>query len=194
MLVRGGSLEAGMSQYLIDQICRYSQHQVRLNTRKAGRRRSTPSKRSPCSANGIEQTQAAAGLFVFIGACPTRTSSKASYADKRGFILTGPDLSGRRRPASLLATRARSVTSGDERAGDLRRRGRAGQCDPAGRIGGRAGRRGRQFHPQVPRNGVNTVQRLRTVPSSRSCPIEDLERLSVGIEEVHAPCRSGAVL
>ncbi|MDR9451120.1 MAG: cyclic nucleotide-binding domain-containing protein, partial [Acidimicrobiia bacterium] len=39
---------------------------------------------------------------------------------------------------------------------------------------------------------MNTVQRLRTVPLFSELPTEDLERLSVGIEEVHLP--AGALL
>jgi thioredoxin reductase (NADPH) len=95
VLVRGNSLEAGMSQYLIDQIRLTSNIGVRLDTeviRTAGDghlQEITIRNRT----DGTEETHEAAGLFIFIGARPHSDFVGDVVArDRQGFILTGPDL------------------------------------------------------------------------------------------------------
>ena len=95
VLVRGETLEAGMSQYLIDQIQATSNIDVRLNTeviRVAGDghlQEITMHNR----ADDTQETREAAGLFIFIGARPHSDFVQNVVAqDRRGFILTGPDL------------------------------------------------------------------------------------------------------
>jgi len=104
VLVRGESLEAGMSQYLIDQIAATPNISVRLNTEVArvagGEHLEEITLRN--RADGTEETQDAAGLFIFIGARPHSDFVQGIVErDKRGFILTGSDLliDGARHPS-----------------------------------------------------------------------------------------------
>lgn len=95
ILVRGDSLEKGMSQYLVDQIHSTPNIRVWLNTscveaRGSGRLEYVVVKNS---VTGDTQTLPAAALFIFIGAEPrTDWVANALERDKQGFILTGPDL------------------------------------------------------------------------------------------------------
>ncbi len=134
VLVRGSSLEAGMSQYLIDQIAATSNIEVRLNTevsqvageghlQEIGLRN---------LADGTEETREAAGLFIFIGARPHSDFVRnVVECDRRGFVLTGPDLllDGHRHPSwpldrdpYLLETSVPGIfAAGDVRANVIRR-------------------------------------------------------------------------
>jgi thioredoxin reductase (NADPH) len=94
MLVRGPSLEASMSQYLIDQIASNDRIEVRTRTRivgASGTERLTAI--TLMDADGRCTMEEASSLFVFIGAAP-RTDWLAGTVqrDARGFILTGSDL------------------------------------------------------------------------------------------------------
>ena len=94
LLVRGESLEASMSQYLIDQIAATPQITVRTRSGVVG----VHGERSLEAitirdAAGQEETVPAGALFIFIGAIP-RTEWVAGMVerDEHGFILSGPDL------------------------------------------------------------------------------------------------------
>jgi thioredoxin reductase (NADPH) len=95
MLVRGNSLAAGMSQYLIEQIRQTPNIHVELNsqvTEAFGTER-LEAISILCSTSGETQTVPAASLFIFIGAAPqTDWLHGAVERDERGFILTGSDL------------------------------------------------------------------------------------------------------
>jgi len=95
MVVRGPSLEAGMSSYLVERIVAAPNVEVRLRSTVTG-----------CDGDGhlewltlTDQDTAAAErvpatwLFVFIGATP-RTDWLGSRVvrDEHGFVVTGPDL------------------------------------------------------------------------------------------------------
>ena len=95
MLVRGGSLEAKMSQYLVDRIYETENIEVRLQhevTACQGDGRLdtlTLRDRSTNEENDVPATW----LFVFIGAVPRTEWIKDLVAvDDQGFVLTGPDL------------------------------------------------------------------------------------------------------
>lgn len=95
MLVRGDSLSAKMSHYLVDRIESTENIEVRLNTEVVGCRGST-------RLEGLElRERGAAGpesvpaeyLFAFLGAAPgTEWLSDLVACDDRGFILTGQAL------------------------------------------------------------------------------------------------------
>ena len=134
VLVRGASLEAQMSQYLIDQIAGTPNIRVLLNTQIAGvsgeGRLEAITLRS--RLDGTEQTLDASGLFIFIGAVPHSDFVEGVVErDKRGFILTGTDLmvDGARHPAwpldrdpFLLETSVPGIfAAGDVRANVIRR-------------------------------------------------------------------------
>jgi len=95
MLVRGKSLEASMSQYLIDQIRKTENIQVELNSRIVevfGQER-LEGISIECSTTGDVQKAQANSLFVFIGAAPgTEWLAGVVERDEKGFVLSGPDL------------------------------------------------------------------------------------------------------
>jgi thioredoxin reductase (NADPH) len=95
MLVRGASLSATMSQYLIDQIKRTPNIQVETHARVVevhGQER-LEAISIHCGDSNETDRVAANSLYVFIGAEP-RTDWLAGVVerDERGFILTGADL------------------------------------------------------------------------------------------------------
>jgi len=134
MLVRGNSLAASMSQYLIDQIKQTANIQVQFRSRVGevhGESR-LEAISIHCGDSGQIDRVAASALFIFIGAMP-RTDWLAGVIerDERGFILTGPDFSREdRRPKgwvldrdpSLLETNVPGVFAvGDVRHGSVKR-------------------------------------------------------------------------
>lgn len=95
MLVRSSSLEAGMSQYLVDQINSTENIEVVLRTEvieAMGEERLEKIKVKHLDSQEIE-TLPAAAMFIFIGAVPpTDLVSGLVDRDRAGFIVTGPDL------------------------------------------------------------------------------------------------------
>ena len=95
MLVRGGSLEAGMSQYLIDQIRKTQNIHVELNSQviEAFGELHLEAISIHCSTTGDAQRVSTNSLFIFIGAQPgTEWLDGVVERDEKGFVLTGPDL------------------------------------------------------------------------------------------------------
>ena len=96
LVVRGDSLERGMSHYLIEQLQAHGQRLDAPLHRGRRRRTATSIWRPDPAAPAIRRDRAGRGqpLFVFIGAQP-RTDWLAGVLerDERGFLLTGPDLS-----------------------------------------------------------------------------------------------------
>ena len=134
MLVRGPSLAATMSQYLIDQIQKTENIQVECRTRVTAVQGDTRlrSISITCDASGQTQTVPTNGLFIFIGAEPrTQWLEGVVERDARGFVLTGPDLvrDGKRprgwqldRDPGLLETNVPGIFAiGDVRHGSIKR-------------------------------------------------------------------------
>ena len=133
LLVRGDSLEKGMSQYLVDEIGRRENIKVRLNSSVArvGGEESLETVTIRDAVSGEEETVPAAGIFVFIGAQPgTGWLDGVVRRDGRGFILAGPDLSAGGRPKGwsldrdpyLLETSVPGIfVAGDVRHGSVKR-------------------------------------------------------------------------
>jgi thioredoxin reductase (NADPH) len=95
MLVRGPSLAASMSHYLIEQIEANPAIEVRTCTEvvaaEGGDHLEELTLRD--RNTGAEETVEASWLFVFIGAAPRTDWLDGVVArDGRGFVLTGPDL------------------------------------------------------------------------------------------------------
>ena len=98
LLVRGASLAAGMSDYLVRQIQATPSVAVRLGTRVVGGRGDTR-----LEGLVLEDEQArnaevsAAAVFILIGAKPqTERLAQALSLDKDGFVLTGGTYPARR--------------------------------------------------------------------------------------------------
>jgi thioredoxin reductase (NADPH) len=134
MLVRGSSLQKGMSQYLVDQINATKNIEVQMRasvTEVIGTNRLEALVIKDNDTGDIETVPAAA-LFVFIGAKP-HSGFVADVVERNeaGFILTGPDLirTGRRpknwrlnRDPFLLETSVPGIFAvGDVRQGAIRR-------------------------------------------------------------------------
>ncbi|MEO8391922.1 MAG: FAD-dependent oxidoreductase [Chloroflexota bacterium] len=95
MIVRGGSLNASMSDYLVKEIEAADNIEVRLHTRIVDGGGNPRLKALVLQEISSEETETvpAAALFVLIGAQPHTTWLPASILrDPRGFLLTGPDL------------------------------------------------------------------------------------------------------
>ncbi len=134
MLVRGPSLSATMSQYLIDQIQKTENIRVECRSRVTevygdDRLRSIS---VACEASGNIDTLPASSLFIFIGAEPrTEWLDGVIERDSRGFVLTGPDLVHDGKPPKgwpldrdpgLLETNVPGVFAvGDVRHGSIKR-------------------------------------------------------------------------
>ncbi|MBV9885419.1 MAG: FAD-dependent oxidoreductase, partial [Acidobacteria bacterium] len=134
MLVRGESLAATMSHYLIEQIEKTSNIEVWTQsavTDVHGEQRleAITVKRGSASA---PHKIPATSLFIFIGALPrTEWLGNTIERDERGFILTGPDLlhDGKRpatwtldRDPGLLETSVPGIFAvGDVRHGSVKR-------------------------------------------------------------------------
>jgi thioredoxin reductase (NADPH) len=102
MLVRGSSLEKSMSYYLIRQIADIANISVRTCTEviEASGEDHLEHLTLRDTAQGTTETVDAQLLFLFIGAAPlTGWLDGVVVRDRRGFVVTGPDLSaGGERP------------------------------------------------------------------------------------------------
>lgn len=95
VLVRGSSLEAGMSQYLVDQIRATPNISVRLGTEvvDAGGEGRLERLTIRDRASGHDEVVDAFGLFIFVGAAPhSGFLDGVIMRTRHGFIPTGPDL------------------------------------------------------------------------------------------------------
>jgi thioredoxin reductase (NADPH) len=96
MLIRGDSLESGMSQYLVDQIREQPNIEVLLGTVvvQVGGEEKLEQLTLESRASGQVETVPAAALFVFIGAMPhTELVADVVERTEQGFVLTGRGLS-----------------------------------------------------------------------------------------------------
>jgi len=134
ILVRGDSLSATMSQYLIDQIKETPNIQLWTHASVAEVHGDTHLEEISvlCSDTSKIERVPASSMFIFIGALPrTDWLGDAIARDDRGFILTGPDLmQGGGRPKKwtldrdpfLLETSVPGVFAvGDVRHGSVKR-------------------------------------------------------------------------
>jgi thioredoxin reductase (NADPH) len=134
MLVRGESLAATMSHYLIEQIEKTPNIEVWTKTNLVGVRGETrlTGITVQCQTDKTLQELPATSVFIFIGALPrTEWLGNLIERDERGFVLSGPDLlRNGKRPASwtldrdpgLLETNVPGIfVVGDVRHGSVKR-------------------------------------------------------------------------
>ena len=134
MLVRADGLERSMSHYLIRQIRDTGNIQVRPNTSLVGASGTDHLERLRLcdTGDGTVEEVKAGYLFVFIGAAPcTEWLDGVVERDRKGFVVTGPDLlAGGRRPRGwpldrdpyyLEASVPGVFAAGDARANSVKR-------------------------------------------------------------------------
>jgi thioredoxin reductase (NADPH) len=131
MLVRGPSLTATMSTYLIDQIEAIDNIEVHTCTEVVGCKGSDHLERATLRNNATGETREVSTewMFVFIGAAPRTDWLPADLLrDERGFVLTGPDLRGKppgwtldREPYHLETSMPGVFAAGDVRAESVKR-------------------------------------------------------------------------
>ncbi len=130
LLIRAAAIEAGMSQYLIDQIRTKANLFVRLNTSVTAVHGDAHLEAiSVCdSVSGLDERLDTDSVFVFIGAdAETHWLPDTIASDDRGYLLTGLDarLSGKwtlDRDPYLLETSVPGVfAAGDVRHGSIKR-------------------------------------------------------------------------
>jgi thioredoxin reductase (NADPH) len=130
LVVRAGSLAAGMSHYLARQIETTANVDVRLRSEVVGGGGEDGWLRRLVirGGNGDEETVEARGLFLMIGARPRTDWLPDEIArDQRGFVLTGADLAGddrwplERSPFLLETSMPGVLAAGDVRHGAVKR-------------------------------------------------------------------------
>ncbi|MET8956486.1 FAD-dependent oxidoreductase [Streptomyces sp. NPDC004393] len=135
LLVRGASLEANMSRYLVDQVERHPQVEVVLHTEITEVIGQEVLEELDVVDNrtGGHRRLAVRGLFVFTGADPhTEWLAGIIALDSRGFVLTGPEAQeacaypevwhGRGRSCMTLEASLPGVFAvGDVRSGSVKR-------------------------------------------------------------------------
>jgi thioredoxin reductase (NADPH) len=95
VVVRGSSLEATMSQYLVERINAAANIDVRLRSEVVAARGDghLESLTLADRATGVEEDVPASWLFVFVGAAPrTEWLGSEVVRDDKGFVVTGQDL------------------------------------------------------------------------------------------------------
>ena len=133
LLVRGHSLEASMSQYLISQVMELGNVEVRTNTEVVGLESDTRLQALVISSGGTEARLSADALFVCIGGVP-RTQGAANVGlalDGAGYVRTGSELNSSpnaldgwslpRQPLPLETSLPGLFAAGDVRSGSIKR-------------------------------------------------------------------------
>jgi len=133
LLVRGRSLEASMSQYLISQLKDLGNVEVRTNTEVVSLESDTHLRALMVSSGGTVSRLPAEALFVCIGGVPrTQGAAKVGLAlDGAGYVRTGAELSSSaraldgwalsRQPLPLETSLPGLFAAGDVRSGSIKR-------------------------------------------------------------------------
>ena len=133
LLVRGPSLEASMSQYLISQVSKLRNVEVRTNTEVVGMEADSCLQALKVSSAGLVTRLPADALFVCIGGVP-RTNGAAGVGlalDRAGYVRTGAGVSASggaldgwplsRQPLPLETNLPGLFAAGDVRSGSIKR-------------------------------------------------------------------------
>ncbi len=133
LLVRGSSLQASMSQYLITQVMALENVEVRTNTEVVGLESDARLRALTVSSGGASTRLPADALFVCIGGVP-RSQGAANVGvalDDAGYVRTGAGLSSSpgaldewslsRQPLPLETSLPGLFAAGDVRSGSIKR-------------------------------------------------------------------------
>jgi thioredoxin reductase (NADPH) len=126
LLVRGASLEASMSKYLIERITAADNIEVRLCTQVVGGRGADHLEGLTLQDTATGQTDevSTSWLFAYIGASPhTEWLGPDVLRDDKGFVITGPELAtvqGLRWPLTRAPLALETSVPGVFAAGDVR--------------------------------------------------------------------------
>ncbi len=132
MLVRGDSLSASMSRYLIDQIDATDNIDVWTRSAVAEAFGTDRLEKLAIDRDGENTTVETSGLFILIGAKPrTEWLGDAVARDEHGFVLAGPDVRSKdsltllgpsdRLPYLLETSMPGVFVAGDVRSGSIKR-------------------------------------------------------------------------
>jgi thioredoxin reductase (NADPH) len=133
LLVRGRSLEASMSQYLISQLKELGNVEVRTNTEVVSLESDTRLRALVVSSGGTRDRLPADALFVCIGGVPrTQGTTNVGLAlDGAGYVRTGVELGSStgaidawplsRQPLPLESNLPGMFAAGDVRSGSIKR-------------------------------------------------------------------------
>ena len=133
LLVRGSSLEASMSQYLINQVSKLANVDVRTSTHVVDLESDPKLKALVISSDGVESRLPADALFVCIGGVPrTKGAVDVGLAlDDAGYVRTGAEVSSSaralegwplsRQPLPLETNLPGLFAAGDVRSGSIKR-------------------------------------------------------------------------
>jgi thioredoxin reductase (NADPH) len=133
LLVRGSSLEASMSQYLISQIRKLGNVEVRTNTEVVDVETDPRLRALMISSSGSVSRLPAEALFICIGGEPrTKGAAQVGLAlDRAGYVRTGAELSSSdgaldgwalsRQPLPLETNLPGLFAAGDVRSGSIKR-------------------------------------------------------------------------
>ncbi|MBO0756481.1 MAG: FAD-dependent oxidoreductase, partial [Bradyrhizobiaceae bacterium] len=130
MMVRGNSLAASMSRYLIDRIAATKNIDLMTQTEVLALAGNTNlgSVHWRDRKTGVETTEAIHHVFLFVGAEPATgwLEGCGVNVDRNGFVVTGTMINEQNRPISALETSVPGVFAvGDVRAGSIKRVGGA---------------------------------------------------------------------
>jgi thioredoxin reductase (NADPH) len=126
LLVRGGTLEEQMSQYLVDRCADDNCITVRTDTRIVRASGDGKLERIVVESGGVEEELPADALFILIGGAPATSSCPYGIArDPQGFVITGSDLGDlwklERPPMALESSQPGFFFAGDARLGSVKR-------------------------------------------------------------------------
>ncbi len=133
LMVRGSSLEASMSQYLITQLTKLENVEVRTKTEVVGLESDSRLRALMVSSGGTVARLSADALFICIGGVPrTQGAAEAGLAlDGAGYVRTGAELSTTagaldgwpmsRQPLPLETSLPGLFAAGDVRSGSIKR-------------------------------------------------------------------------